>query len=151
ILRHRRQLHPRAGPAVRRLHRGRRDRVPVPQWPIQHQNRRRGVAALHGADQDLQDRGREWAGADRDRMTGDASLGGGRLGRNARSAAMKVLCTNGLKSVMLELVPEFERSTGTKCMITWGSANGLLKELEAGAGGDLAILTAGAIDGLIKA
>jgi molybdate transport system substrate-binding protein len=63
---------------------------------------------------------------------------------------MRVLCTNGLKTVMLELAPEFEHAIGTKAVITWGSANGLLKELEAGAGGDLAILTAEAIDGLIK-
>ena len=62
---------------------------------------------------------------------------------------MKVLCTNGVKSVMLDLVPAFERTSGTKLVITWGSANGLLKELETGADGDLAILTAEAIDGLI--
>jgi molybdate transport system substrate-binding protein len=62
---------------------------------------------------------------------------------------MKVLCTNGVKSVMLDLVPAFERTSGTKLVITWGSAAGLLKELESGAGGDLAILTAEAIDGLI--
>src|SRR5215468_8729200 len=63
---------------------------------------------------------------------------------------MKVICTNGVKSVMLDLAPAFERTSGTKISITWGSANGLLKELEAGAGGDLAILTAEAIDDLIK-
>ena len=63
---------------------------------------------------------------------------------------MRVLCTNGLKTVMLDLAPDFERTIGTKVVITWGSANGLLKELETGAGGDLAILTAEAIDGLIK-
>ena len=63
---------------------------------------------------------------------------------------MKVLCTNGLKSVMLDLAPDFERTIGTKVTVTWGSTNGLLKELETGAGGDLAILTAEAIDGLIK-
>jgi len=63
---------------------------------------------------------------------------------------MKVLCTNGVKSVMLDLVPAFERTSGTKVVVTWGSANGLLKELEGGAGGDLAILTAEAIDDLIK-
>jgi molybdate transport system substrate-binding protein len=62
---------------------------------------------------------------------------------------MKALCTNGVKSVMLDLVPEFERSSGTKVVITWGSANGLLKEVETGATADLAILTAEAIDGLI--
>jgi molybdate transport system substrate-binding protein len=44
---------------------------------------------------------------------------------------MRVLCTNGLKTVMLDLAPEFERAIGTKAVITWGSANGLLKELEA--------------------
>jgi molybdate transport system substrate-binding protein len=62
---------------------------------------------------------------------------------------MRTLCTNGLKSVLLELVAEFERTTGSKVVVTWGSANGLLKELETGTGGDLAILTAEAIDGLI--
>ena len=63
---------------------------------------------------------------------------------------MRVLCTNGLKTVMLDLSPDFERTIGTKVVITWGSANGLLKELETGASGDLAILTAEAIDGLIR-
>ena len=62
---------------------------------------------------------------------------------------MKVICTNGVKSVMLDLVPAFEHTSGTKISITWGSTNGLLKELEGGAGGDLAILTAEAIDDLI--
>jgi molybdate transport system substrate-binding protein len=63
---------------------------------------------------------------------------------------MKVLCTNGLKTVMLDLVPAFERTTGTKLTITWGSTNGLLKELDAGVSGDLTILTAEVIDDLIK-
>src|SRR5438105_9833205 len=63
---------------------------------------------------------------------------------------MRTLCTNGLKSVLVDLVPEFERTTGSKVVVTWGSANGLLKELETGTGGDLAILTAEAIDDLIK-
>src|SRR6185295_19953051 len=72
------------------------------------------------------------------------------LGKRERNAAMRVLCTNGLKTVMLDLAPDFERTIGTKVTVTWGSANSLLKELESGAGGDLAILTAEAIDGLIK-
>jgi molybdate transport system substrate-binding protein len=63
---------------------------------------------------------------------------------------MRVLCTNGLKTVMLDLAPAFERTCGTKLTITWGSTNGLLKELDAGAIGDLAILTADVIDDLIK-
>jgi molybdate transport system substrate-binding protein len=63
---------------------------------------------------------------------------------------MKVLCTNGLKTVMLDLAPAFERTSRTKLAITWGSAAGLVKELEAGAAADLVILTAEAIDDLIK-
>jgi molybdate transport system substrate-binding protein len=63
---------------------------------------------------------------------------------------MKVLCTNGLKTVMLDLAPAFERTSGTKLAITWGSAAGLVKELEAGVAADLVILTAEAIDDLIK-
>ena len=63
---------------------------------------------------------------------------------------MEMLCTNGVKSVMLDLVPAFERTSGTKVVITWGSTNGLLNDLEAGAGGDLAVLTAEAIDDLIS-
>jgi molybdate transport system substrate-binding protein len=63
---------------------------------------------------------------------------------------MKVLCTNGVKSVMLDLIPAFERTSGTKIMITWGSTNGLLKELESGADGDVVVLTAEAIDELIE-
>jgi len=62
---------------------------------------------------------------------------------------MKVLCTNGLKTVMVELVPGFERKSGAKVTITWGPAAGLVKELEGGADGDLAILTAEAVDALI--
>jgi hypothetical protein len=40
---------------------------------------------------------------------------------------MKIICTNGVKSVMLDLVPAFERTSGKKISITWGSTNGLLK------------------------
>jgi len=63
---------------------------------------------------------------------------------------MKVLCTNGVKTVMLDLLPQFERTRGTKVDITWGAAVALVKEIEAGADCDLAILTAEAIDDLVK-
>jgi molybdate transport system substrate-binding protein len=64
---------------------------------------------------------------------------------------MKVLCTNGVKTLLLDLIPKFERVSGTKPSITWGSAAGLVKELASGADGDLAILGAEAIDDLINA
>jgi molybdate transport system substrate-binding protein len=63
---------------------------------------------------------------------------------------MEILCTNGVKSVMLDLIPAFERARSTNVAITWGSTNALLKDLESGAAGDVAILTAEAIDALIK-
>src|SRR2546430_15305436 len=63
---------------------------------------------------------------------------------------MEILCTNGVKSVMLDLIPAFERAGNTKVATTWGSTNALLKDLESGAGGGVAILTAEAIDALIK-
>lgn len=62
---------------------------------------------------------------------------------------MNVLCTNGLKSVLLEILPGFERVHGTRVDVTWGSAAGLMQQLEAGAPADLVILTAEAIDDLI--
>ena len=63
---------------------------------------------------------------------------------------MKIVCTNGVKSVMLDLVSQFERRSATKLTVVWGATNTLIKELEGGADGDLAILTAEAIDQLIK-
>ncbi len=62
---------------------------------------------------------------------------------------MDILCTNGVKSVMLELLPEFERARSTKIAVTWGSTNALLKDIKAGLGGDVAVLTAEAVDELI--
>lgn len=62
---------------------------------------------------------------------------------------MKILCTNGVKSVMLELIPRLERNAETNLTVIWGSTIGLMQELETGASGDLAILTLEAIDDLI--
>jgi molybdate transport system substrate-binding protein len=72
------------------------------------------------------------------------------IGKRERIAAMEILCTNGVKSLMLDVVPAFERTSGTRVVVTWGATNSLLKDLEGGAGGDLAILTAEAIDDLIS-
>jgi molybdate transport system substrate-binding protein len=63
---------------------------------------------------------------------------------------MKVLCTNGVKTLLIELMPAYERAGGKAPVITWGSAASLVKELAAGDRGDLAILTAEAVDDLIK-
>ena len=63
---------------------------------------------------------------------------------------MKLLCSNGVKAVMLELLPDFERASGQKADITWASTNMLMDEIGRGASGDLTILTDEAIDDLIR-
>jgi molybdate transport system substrate-binding protein len=66
-----------------------------------------------------------------------------------KELAMKVLCTNGVKSLMLDLVSAFERANGMPVAITWGAAGSLVKDLDAGAGGDLIVVTDEAIEDLI--
>jgi molybdate transport system substrate-binding protein len=63
---------------------------------------------------------------------------------------MKILCSNGVKAVMLEILPACERTSGTKIETVWGSTVGLQKDIAAGADGDLAVLTAEVIDDLIR-
>ncbi len=62
---------------------------------------------------------------------------------------MKILCTNGLKSVMLALEPTLAGKSATRVALVWGSTVGLAKEIVDGSDGDLAVLTAEAIDELI--
>jgi molybdate transport system substrate-binding protein len=63
---------------------------------------------------------------------------------------MKGLFSNGVKAVVLDLLPEFERASGVTPVITWASTNMLLDEIRKGATGDLAILTDEVIDDLIR-
>jgi molybdate transport system substrate-binding protein len=67
---------------------------------------------------------------------------------------MKGLFSNGVKAVVVDLMPELERAQGAKLdvaklEITWASTNMLMDEIGKGATGDLAILTDEAIDALI--
>jgi molybdate transport system substrate-binding protein len=62
---------------------------------------------------------------------------------------MKVLCTNGLKTVLAEIVPGFERCMGVAVEASYASTNMLLDRLKDGARADLALMTAEAIDHLI--
>jgi molybdate transport system substrate-binding protein len=64
--------------------------------------------------------------------------------------ALKILCTNALKTVVSALAPEFERARGGKLDLVWGSTQRLVDRIGAGEGGDLAILSAEAIDELIR-
>lgn len=63
---------------------------------------------------------------------------------------MKGLFSNGVKAVVLDMLPEFARTSGTMPDIAWASTNMLMDEIGNGATGDLAILTDEAIDDLIR-
>jgi molybdate transport system substrate-binding protein len=62
---------------------------------------------------------------------------------------MKVLCTNGVKAVTGELIPSVERTIGLQVEVDYASTNMLMDKIGAGETGDLAVLSAEAIDGLI--
>jgi molybdate transport system substrate-binding protein len=72
------------------------------------------------------------------------------LGTGAQAAEIKVLSSNALKSVLEELAPPFEKSTMNRIAFTFDTAAALKGQIEKGAGFDLAVLTDGGIDDLIK-
>jgi len=68
----------------------------------------------------------------------------------AAAAEITVLCSNGIKAVMEDLVPQFERATKHKVVVKFGLAAVLKRQIEAGEPFDLAILTPPLIDEVIK-
>ena len=68
----------------------------------------------------------------------------------ADAAEIKVLCSNGIKAVVEDLVPQFERATKHKLVVTYGLAAALKRQIDAGEPFDVAILTPQAIDDAIK-
>jgi molybdate transport system substrate-binding protein len=69
---------------------------------------------------------------------------------SADAAEIRVLCSNGLKAVMEDLAPQFERATGHKIVVKFGLAAGFKQQIEAGEAFDLAVLTPPLIDDLVK-
>ena len=68
----------------------------------------------------------------------------------AQTAEIKVLCSTGLKAVMEELVPQFERTTKHKVVVEYGVSAALKERIERGEPFDLVVLTPTLIDDLIK-
>ena len=68
----------------------------------------------------------------------------------ARAAEIKVLCSNGIRAVMEELIPQFEQATRHKVVITYGLSAALKRQIEAGEAFDMAVLTPALVDDLIK-
>jgi molybdate transport system substrate-binding protein len=61
---------------------------------------------------------------------------------------VKVLCTNALKAVILDLLPGLEERIAAKPDFVWASTQMLCDRIAGGERGDLAILTAEVIDAL---
>jgi molybdate transport system substrate-binding protein len=67
-----------------------------------------------------------------------------------QAADIKVLCSNGLREVMLALAPEFERVSGHKLNFSFGLAAAFKQKIEAGEPFDVAVLTPALLDDVVK-
>lgn len=65
-------------------------------------------------------------------------------------AAVKVMCSNSMRGVMEEILPQFEKASGHKITIGYDPAKLMLKRIRSGETADLAIIGAGAIGELAK-
>jgi molybdate transport system substrate-binding protein len=68
----------------------------------------------------------------------------------ASAAEIKVFSTIGVQAALEELAPQFEKATGNKLTITWGTAAILVKKIQAGESADLLVLTKQGLNDLIK-
>lgn len=68
----------------------------------------------------------------------------------AQSTDVLVLCSNVIKEAVERLRPAFEKSSGRRLVITYGASAELRRTALGGAPFDLALLTTGVIDELIK-
>jgi molybdate transport system substrate-binding protein len=69
--------------------------------------------------------------------------------RIAHAADIEIFCSNGIKAVMQELVPRFERATKHQVLVTYGVSADLKRRIDAGASFDIAVLTPTLIDSAI--
>jgi molybdate transport system substrate-binding protein len=69
---------------------------------------------------------------------------------DARAAELKLLVTNGTRSIVDELGPQFERTTGHKLLIKYEGSPFLQKAIESGESFDVALLTVSSMDTIAK-
>ena len=70
--------------------------------------------------------------------------------QTAAAAEIKVFSTIGVQAALEELTPKFEKASGHKLTITWGTAALLVKRVQAGESADLLVLTKQSLDVLTK-
>ena len=61
-------------------------------------------------------------------------------GADANAAEVKVLCANGMRSVLTELHPQLERTTGQQVTTSFGEAGDLRKRIQDGEIADVIVL-----------
>lgn len=72
------------------------------------------------------------------------------VGTAAEAAELKVLSTSGMREVMEDLGPKFERATGHKLAIAFGNLGTLVKRVQEGETADVIVLPRQGIDGFVK-
>src|SRR5436190_22204707 len=78
-----------------------------------------------------------------------AMVAGMLISGGASAAELKVLTTGAMRPVVMALLPQFE-SQGHKLTVDNDTAGGLSRRIDGGEAFDVAIITPGAIDGLIE-
>jgi molybdate transport system substrate-binding protein len=68
----------------------------------------------------------------------------------ANAAEIRVIGSPGTRAPYTQLVPGFEKATGTKVVTVWGGVNEVAKRVADGETADVVMLPAAQIDGLIK-
>jgi molybdate transport system substrate-binding protein len=71
-------------------------------------------------------------------------------GNDAKSGEIRMLCSNGMKTVVEEVRPQMERAIGHPLSIEFSSAASFKEKIDAGANFDVAILTSDVMDTLAK-
>jgi molybdate transport system substrate-binding protein len=69
---------------------------------------------------------------------------------DADAAELKLLISNGMKEAVHDLAPQFERATGHKLSIRYGTSAFLQRDMEAGENFDVTVVPAPSIDAVAK-
>lgn len=72
------------------------------------------------------------------------------LAGNTHAAEIKVLVSNAAMAMMEELGPQFEKASGNKVVLVFGTTVDLKTEIEKGGAFDVTVLSTGGIDDLVK-
>ena len=79
-----------------------------------------------------------------------AAIGIGMMAQTASAAEIKVLTTGAFRSVVVALVPEFEKATGHKVVVDNGTVGQLQKRVDGGETFDVLVLSPKGIEDYIK-